>query len=276
MCTIVAMRNVHREFPLVIAANRDEFYTRHATPPGVLVDAPRVVGGRDGDRGGTWMGVTDRGFFVGVTNQRTWHAADRSLRSRGEVVLDCLRDGETGAVIDRLRALDARAYNPFNLMFGDVAQLHVAYVRREEPFVTIEPLGDGVRALANDRIGSPHFPKTARVEARLADPALAAMPWDELQPRLSAALSDHDLPLEELLEDPPPGSLFPKFLARRLQALCIHTPAYGTVSSTLLAIEPGRVAHYRYASGHPCVTPYADVRSALDHGVAQEPRRVAQ
>jgi uncharacterized protein with NRDE domain len=259
MCTILAMRNVHREFPLVIAANRDEFYRRHALAPRALSERPRIVGGRDQGRGGTWMGVSHNRFFVGVTNQRTWKAADGALRSRGEVVLACLADGSIEAVTERLRALDARAYNPFNLMFGDVTGLRVAYVRHEDPLVRFEDLGDGVRAHPNDALGSPHFPKTDRIEARLRDPALATLPWEDLQPHLVAALADHELPDKDLLEDPPAGSLFPKFLARRLQALCVHTPAYGTVSSTLLAFGPGGVARYLYADGHPCETPFAPV-----------------
>lgn len=264
MCTIVALRNVSREFPLVIAANRDEFYRRDASPPGVLLEHPRVVGGRDRARGGTWMGVTASGFFVGVTNQRTWRPADVSLRSRGEVVLACLRDGDVDAVAARLRALDAAAYNPFNLMYGDAGALRVAYVRREEPFVTVVEVGDGVTALANDAIGSAHFPKTARVEGRLRDTALAEASWDALRPRLVDALRDHELPPDGLVEDPPPGAMFPKFLARRLQAMCIHTPTYGTVSSTLLALTPGGVARYLYAAGHPCEAPFVDARATLD------------
>ncbi len=259
MCTIVAMRNVHREFPLVIAANRDEFYRRPAVAPHTLSESPRIIAGQDRDRGGTWMGVSHGGFFVGVTNQRTWKSANGALRSRGEVVLNCLADGSLEAVTERLSRLDARAYNPFNLMFGDVTAMRVAYVRHDAPFVRFEDLGDGVCALANDHLGSPHFPKTERVESRLRDPALATLSWEALQPHLAAALGDHELPDKDLLEDPPAGALFPKFLARRLQALCVHTPAYGTVSSTLMAFTAQGVARYLYADGHPCESPFSPV-----------------
>ena len=53
-------------------------------------------------------------------------------------------------------------------------------------------------------------------------------------------------------------------VARRLQAMCIHTPTYGTVSSTLLALTPGAAARYLYAAGHPCEAPLVDARAALD------------
>lgn len=259
MCTIVALRNVHRAFPLVIAANRDEFYRRPALAPSLRSTSPRILAGQDRDRGGTWMGVGHDNFFVGVTNQRTWKPADAGLRSRGEVVMACLADGSLDAVTDRLAKLDARAYNPFNLMFGDVKALRVAYVRHEAPFVRFEDLGDGVTALANDQLGSSHFPKTDRVEGRLRDARLSTLSWEDLAPHLEAALGDHELPAKHRLEDPPAGALFPKFLAHRLQALCVHTPAYGTVSSTLIAFSPTGLAHYHYADGHPCETGFARV-----------------
>ncbi len=259
MCTLVAIRNVHREFPLVIAANRDELTHRPSEAPAVRWDHPRIRAGRDAERGGTWMGVTDDGFFVGVTNQRAWAPAHPGLRSRGEVVFDALRDNRAEAVIARLRALDPTQYNSFNLLFGDARELYVAYVRRDPAEVTIEAVPDGVHALANDRMGSPDFPKAPRVEQRLRDPALAELPWNALAPRLIDALRDHELPDLTGLADPPEGAWLTPELTRQLQALCIHVPGYGTVSATLLALQPGRVAHYDYAAGPPCVTPFTPV-----------------
>jgi hypothetical protein len=52
-------------------------------------------------------------------------------------------------------------------------------------------------------------------------------------------------------------------MLQRLQALCIHTPTYGTRSATVLALEPGRVAHYLYADGAPCRTPFVEVGGLL-------------
>ncbi|MFW5921048.1 MAG: NRDE family protein, partial [Polyangiales bacterium] len=63
MCTIVVLHHVHPRHPLIVAANRDEFYERPATPPHVLSEQPRVVGGLDRRAGGTWMGVTGGGLF---------------------------------------------------------------------------------------------------------------------------------------------------------------------------------------------------------------------
>ncbi len=70
MCTVLILRHAHPVFPLLIAANRDEMFGRPATGLEVLGEAPRLLAGRDLERGGTWMGVTARGFFAGLTNLR--------------------------------------------------------------------------------------------------------------------------------------------------------------------------------------------------------------
>src|SRR5512133_3649340 len=113
MCTIIAFHRVRADLPLVIAANRDGLRARPGTAPVELGRAPRFWGGRDAELGGSWMGVAETGLFVGLTNQRTEQAADRTLRSRGEVVLEALRLGGMAAVDRQLLALDARRYNSF-------------------------------------------------------------------------------------------------------------------------------------------------------------------
>lgn len=263
MCTIVMLVEAHPTFPLVVAANRDEYYARGAEPPLVLADgATRVVGGRDRARSGTWMGATGSGFFAGVTNQRTGHTADTSLRSRGEVVLEALRRGDPEAVSDWLTGLDGAAYNAFNLAFGRAGDVRVAYVRREDPKVTVVRLGPGVHTLANDVLGSPHFPKAERATARAS--RITAAAWEPTAASLTALMADHETPPGEALPPAPPGSLMPGVLLRRLQALCVHTPVYGTVSSTLMAFEAARVARYAYADGAPCRTPFRDVTALFE------------
>ncbi len=240
MCTIIA---VHREGSLTIAANRDEFYARPALPPALL--EPGIVGGRDAVARGTWLGLTPRGLFVAVTNQRTLRPPDPTKHSRGELVLEALRRGTVEGVLEHLRAVDGKSYNPFNLLFGDGHRLFVAYARDE---LTIEELAPGVIVLANDRIGAEDYPKTRRAEALLAE----GVP-------LETILADHQK------ADVPdvPGSFLSHDMLRELQALCIHTPLYGTRSSAIVRLEPGVVHEYRHAEGPPCTTPFVDFTELL-------------
>jgi uncharacterized protein with NRDE domain len=159
MCTLVVIAGLCPDVPLVVAANRDELYARASTGPAVLVSAPRIVGGRDLSKGGTWLGVTEQRFFVGVTNQRSWSAPDPDRRSRGELVLAPLREGAVSAAEASLRLVDARECNPFKLLFGDAESLRVACARDGRAEIAVEPLGRGVWVLSNDTIGSRDFPR---------------------------------------------------------------------------------------------------------------------
>lgn len=259
MCTIVMVHGVHPAAPLVIAANRDELYNRDSAPPSVLSRTPPIIAGRDLQRAGTWLGATPDGFFAGLTNQRTHGPSDRSKRSRGEVVTHSLSLGDTDAVERYLRALEHPQFNPFNLAFGRAGDLRVAYVRATG--CEIVPLGDGVHVLANDVLRSPHFPKIDRAETLTA--ASLDGDLDASFAKLTAMLSDHEMPSAKLVPKGPPGGMMPHALLRRLQALCIHTPVYGTVSSTLLALTPARTLRYLYADGAPCKHPMRDVSDLL-------------
>lgn len=254
MCTLIALHQVHRDLPLVVAANRDELYARPASGPMLLSASPRIVGGRDELKGGTWLGASERGFFVGLTNQRTPEPPDPSLRSRGEVVLGALGQPGLQAAVDWLGRLDASAYNSFNLLVGDGRALFVAYARRESPRLELAPLAPGIWALPNDRLGSLEFPKIDRA-VELARP-LAALPWEALVPRAQAMLADHALPAPERVAEAPPW--LPPELRPRLQALCVHTPVYGTVSASLLAFSARGLQRYLHAAGPPCRAPLVD------------------
>jgi uncharacterized protein with NRDE domain len=182
---------------------------------------------------------------------------DPARRSRGELVLDLLRAGSSDAAIAHLRTIDARLYNAFNLLFGDAEALHVAYARDDKPRIAVEPLGRGVWVLNNDTIGSRDFPKATRA-ARLVAPHVVSE-WDDLAPELKAMLGDHDLPAIDDVPPPPPNARLTREQLQALQAICVHTPVYGTRSSTLLALGEGRVLRYAFADGHPCTTPFVDV-----------------
>lgn len=261
MCTIVAIRADTPGAPLVVAANRDEYYARATAPPRRLADDPAVVAGVDLERGGTWMGANADGMFVALTNQRQHDGADPRRASRGEVVLEALRQRDVASVDALLGALDAREYNGFNLMYGDATALRVAYARADRPDVEVEALGAGVWVLPNDRIGSADFPKAGRAHA-LVDPHAAA-PWPDLAEHLRGALADHDRPPLDRVPPPPSGSMFSREALWAIQSICVHTPVYGTRSATLLALSPGRVEHYLYADGPPCQAAFEDVTELL-------------
>lgn len=254
MCIILLFFHVHPELPLIVAANRDEFYDRRSSSPEWLFTSPRVVGGRDLRAGGTWMGVSETGFFAGLTNLRTLGPPEPARRSRGEIVMHALRTGSVSATESWLRADDARAYNPYNLVFGDASELWIATAREGDATARLSRLGAGLHAITNAPAGTP-WPKVKR--ARTLAAPLAAASQSVLGPALGRVLADHGTP--PLRAVPAPPAWLALDVARKLQALCVHTPRYGTRSSTVIAIGSDHVTYYGFADGPPCTTPLVDI-----------------
>ena len=256
MCTIAVAFRVHPDHPVILAANRDEFYARAARGPGLL--APGIVGGRDEVAGGTWLALRADGAFAAVTNQRSFGARDPSRRSRGELPLTLLahpvRDMAAFA-----RGLAPGAYNDGNLIFGGAHGVWVAYLRADVPTEVVE-LGPGLHVLTNDKLGSPDFPRADRA-AQLLEPAVR-LPWDEAAHLIQRALGDHAQPPADRVGEPPPCAPYGKDFLAQLQQICIHTPAYGTRSSSIAALADDRVLAYRHAEGHPCTSPFVDAMGA--------------
>jgi uncharacterized protein with NRDE domain len=89
MCLILLAVDSHPQFPLVVAANRDEYYARPTRPLQPWPEAPQLLAGKDLNAGGTWLGLTRNGRFAAVTNARDAHAP-ATPRSRGALTLDFL------------------------------------------------------------------------------------------------------------------------------------------------------------------------------------------
>lgn len=266
MCTIIVAHQLHPEADLIVAANRDEFYSRRGTAPSLLTRAtptsPRIIAGLDSERGGTWMGATEHGLFAGITNQRTWRVPDRELESRGRIVRRVLECGAVPEALAYMRALDPRKYNDFNLIFGDTEHLFVAYGRRDSSKAEILELEPGLHVLANDRLFSPEFPKS-KIAYREAKKAIA-LPLSDAMRSLGALLGSHILPEDRLIPAPPKGSPLSFELVKKLQTICVHTSAYGTVSASRVVAHQGALIRYDYADGPPCKAAFEDVLGALE------------
>ena len=257
MCTIIVRHGMDDWCTTIIASNRDEFYDRPSSGPLVLRADPLVIGGRDEREGGTWFGLTPAGFFAGLTNQRSFGVRHDTLRSRGGLVVDVLAKRSLEEAKRFLAGVDPRSYNEFNLIFGDGVELCVAYGRGEEAEIEIEPISSGVHVLCNDRLGSPEFPKADKARERVA--SIPPAPWRGLRGPLAEVLADRSLPDPAEVPSLPPDAPFDREVARRLQAIYVETPVYGTVSSTIAAVSPGRVHEYQFTDGLPTEVGFKDV-----------------
>jgi uncharacterized protein with NRDE domain len=256
MCTIAILIEVVPGAPIVLAANRDELYARPTRAPEILDPRSRIVGGVDVLSGGTWLAVRPDGHFAAVTNQVALATPPPGLRSRGLAVAELAAAADPEAYV---AALDPTRYASMNLIWRDRGSVAIAYTRRELGTLEIERLPRGVHVLCNDRLGAPGFPRGERLAGAIEAALERGDAWPALIEPLHRALGDHE---RVSLADTPPSHLAPA-LARELTATCIHSDAYGTRSTTLLALGDGGVIDYLHADGPPCTTRPSSRRSLL-------------
>lgn len=239
MCLILFANKLHPDYPLVLAANRDEHYARPAAPAAFWSGDPHIYGGRDLEQGGTWLGVTREGVFAAVTNYRGGVSVQHSVRSRGELVAGYLRGHQRPAdYLAQVRS-DADAYNGFNLIAGNLTELHVLSNRGDRGGI-IKP---GVHGLSNHLLDTP-WPKVQRGKQRL----------NELLGTGSQALIDglFDLLCERTIaaDDALPATGVGVERERVLSPAFIVSPGYGTRASTVVLIgNDGKVVFIERSFG---------------------------
>jgi uncharacterized protein with NRDE domain len=120
LCTVIVSRRPGHDWPLIIAANRDEMVSRAWRAPGRhWPDRPEVIAGLDEQAGGSWMGMNDFGVVAAILNRSGTLGSLPGKRSRGELVLDALDHADAASTAAMLADLDPDAYRPFNLIVAD-------------------------------------------------------------------------------------------------------------------------------------------------------------
>ena len=166
MCLILVAWQKHAEYPLVVAANRDEFHARPAERAGFWKDHPQILAGRDLEAQGTWMGISRSGRFAAVTNYRGGKDA-KAKESRGALVSKFLQDAfPPGEYVTNLAP---PSYSGFNLLVSDREELWWLS-NRNGGSRKLEP---GLYALGNLLLDSP---EVADVKSRFKDTAVAIEP----------------------------------------------------------------------------------------------------
>lgn len=241
MCLILIALQQHPRYPLVIAANRDEYFDRPAAPAHFWPEAPQLLAGRDLKAGGTWLGITRQGRIAAVTNVREPGRHRPDALSRGELTSQFLLGHARAA--DYLQQLQARAehYNGFNLICGDLQQLY-HYSNRSGAPTALRP---GLHGISNHLLDTP-WPKVTGGKTALA--RVLAQPEFTLD-ELLALLNQRDPAPDDQLPDTGVGLLVERALSSRF----IHAPAmnYGTRVSTALRIDHAGWAEWREWTWNP-------------------------
>jgi uncharacterized protein with NRDE domain len=246
MCTLVALHGVVSRTRLLVAANRDEFFDRPAEGPALRATASgMLLAPRDVTAGGTWFGLNRFGVFAALTNVAC-PAPDTQRRSRGLLVVDMLNSESATQAAELLRGLPTHAYNPFNFFVADATD---AFAFTYEDEVRGVPNSSGVFLVGNAPLDGPEPAKLGglrkRIEAALDEPEA------DLLEQLGSWCGDHT-------SQGPRGPL---------DALCVHTPTYGTRSSCLLQLAADGLesdhSAFRFADGAPCDESYEDFTPLL-------------
>lgn len=232
MCLAAFALNAHPRFPLVIAANRDEFFARPASPMAWWPDHPDLLAGRDLGAGGTWFGLTRTGRLALLTNVREPGRQIADAPSRGALVTGWLTGTDDAA---RYAAALAPGYNGFNLVTADLQRRawHWISNRAAGP----RALPPGLHALSNAALNTP-WPKTAGLKSALAAALDVSDSDHALAARLLDALADGRPAPDEDLPDTGVGLARERLLSPRF----VHLPdpahagrgLYGTRCSTVL------------------------------------------
>jgi len=234
MCLLTIAIDQSRRFPLVVAGNRDEFFNRPAARLAWWSPAdglPDILGGRDLEAGGTWLGLTAQGRLAVVTNVRSASAPrDPKAPSRGEIVQRWLAGD---ASTDRFWMRTALSgYNGFNLIAADFQRGDCFYASNQRP--NPERLERGLYGLSNGTLDSP-WPKVDALKEATREALESCDTVDALAARLFDALADRT-PAED---DELPNTGVSREWEKLLSSAFIRTAdgTYGTRCSTLVITE---------------------------------------
>lgn len=224
MCLIAFAWQTHPRWRLLLAGNRDEFHARPSAPLARWTDLP-VIGGRDLQAGGTWLGVTPTGRCCVVTNVRDPSDPQHGA-SRGLLATDYLAGAEDAiAHAARLQA-SAPGYRPFNLLTFDAE--HGFYIGNR-PASRAQPIEAGIHGLSNADFNTP-WPKTRNLMQRL-QAWLDTGHEVDFAPLFRALADEQPAPDESL---PETGIGLER--ERLLSSAFIRGEVYGTRASTIVAI----------------------------------------
>lgn len=155
MCLINFNIGSHDKYKMIIAANRDEFYSRPTAPVHYWEDHPNILGGRDLKAQGTWLAVSKSGKIGALTNIRTpEEMTAEAKKSRGELVVNYLLSEKSSKEYLTALAGHSSDYAGFNLLTGTPDELY--YMNNYDN--KISRVTDGTHGLSNEYLDTP-WPK---------------------------------------------------------------------------------------------------------------------
>ncbi|MGB1455688.1 NRDE family protein [Spongiibacter marinus] len=216
MCLILLSWQQQSARPLIVAANRDEFFERPTLPAHFWPESPHILAGRDQQFGGSWLGLSTNGRFAAITNLRNRDVGDQS---RGELVRRFLDSNERCSTFFDELETEKYQYRPFNFIAFDGSTL----VHSDNISSGWKNLEAGTHCIGN----IPHTARSAKT-----DQALAAF-------KPLAAGHDDPKPLLAFMQDDRPTVDSGDELQKMLSCRFVRSPTYGTRSTSVVFVRQG-------------------------------------
>ncbi len=232
MCLLLISYNTHPQYPLIVAANRDEFYHRPTEKAHFWKDYPDLLAGRDIEAGGTWLGITKSGRFAAITNYRDMNSIKENAPSRGALTLNFLKSDIPPDKYGYVLSEKANEYNGYNLLFSD---MDVFYYYSNQ-IKGVRQLSAGVYGLSNHLLDTP-WPKVVKskdaFQSTISNETISAESLFEILSDDRAA-PDSELPETGLSIE----------LERAVSPVFIKSDRYGTRSSTVVLINSNKEVRF--------------------------------
>jgi uncharacterized protein with NRDE domain len=254
MCTVIVHRRTGHDWPLILAANRDEMIDRPwQAPARHWPDRPETTAGQDTLAGGTWIGINDWGVVAAILNGHGALGPAEGYRSRGELPLEVLEHADAAAAAEALQDVNPNAYRPFNLVIAD---------NRDAFCISVSATDWGARAETKQLAGG-----VSMVTARGVN--------DDRSPRTRSYLPQFQ---RAAVPDPETGDWrdWRALLASRVHdaaegadgAMTIVTErGFGTVCTSLIALptidHPEKRPKFKFAPGRPGETAFEDIEMGV-------------
>jgi uncharacterized protein with NRDE domain len=234
MCLVALSWKSHPDYPLIISANRDEFFDRPTSP--LHQWETGIYAGKDLKGGGTWMGFHPTGKWALITNFRDFSRKTQGVISRGKLVSDFLeQEISPQSYLDRIEQ-GKHQYDGFNLLVSDGDRLFYLSNYGEGP-KEIQP---GIHGLSNGMINEP-WPKTDLAKTQIESLSPQNISTETL---LQILKSTQTFPLETL----PKTGVEPEMEVQLSAQLIRMIPNYGTVSASSVLRNSKGFTHFHERS----------------------------
>jgi hypothetical protein len=250
MCLLAVQYRLVPESPILVAANREEYYDRPSLAPSIQSGKPRVLCGIDQRAGGSWLGVNQAGLFIGLCNRTTAQPLF-GQRSRGLLALDLMRCSSARKAVDKAMAeLERTRYEGCNIVIADSRD---GFVVHADEKVNVVEMQQGLNIVGARDLNDPRDQRVA-----MARRLLTLQTLDSPVKFLAVA--------SKVFARSPTGDGKPSMVFRGRE--------HGTVSSSLIAlgVKP-RDAIYQFSSGAPDRSRYEDysplLRDILSRGLRE-------